>query len=328
MTRRGWILFAGVCFLGGIPYLLIKIAVRDLSPVSVVFLRTGVGAVVLLPIAAARGDLRPLLRAWRWVLAFMVAEVTAPYLLLSVAEQRLPSSLTGLLVAAVPLATAIILLLMRTSDHLGLWRALGLVVGFVGVAVLLGLDNLRGDLISLALIGVVVVGYALGAIIVAYKLRDLPATGVIAASLGLTAIVCAPLGIATMPLHLPGLPVIGAVLGLGVFCTPLLFLLFFALIADAGPLRAQITGYVNPAVALLLGVVVLGESLTFADILGFALILGGLLVATRGRRHRSPAPPTACNRILGLGVRPIEGHTPGQGSRVWPSSLRSRSLAR
>ncbi|MGH7912560.1 MAG: DMT family transporter [Candidatus Dormibacteraceae bacterium] len=290
MTRRGWVLFAGMCLLWGVPYLLIKVAVRDLSPVSVVFLRTGIGAVLLLPIAAMRGQLRPLLGAWKWVLAYTATEVTVPWLLLTVAEQRLPSSLTGLLVAVVPLVGAVILLLTRTSDRLDVRRAIGLLVGFVGVAVLLGLDDLHGDLLSLVEMGVVVVGYAMGPVIIARKLGGVPATGVIAVSLALTAIIYAPLGVGTMPSHLPSLPVLGAVLGLGVLCTAIAFLVFFGLIAEAGPTSAQIITYVNPAVALALGVLVLGEAFTVADVIGFALILAGLLVATRARRRREQTP--------------------------------------
>lgn len=289
MTRRGWLLFAAMSLLWGIPYLLIKVAVRDFSPVTVVFLRTGVGALLLLPVVIARKELGAVLRAWPWVLAYTIVEVTVPWLMLTVAEQRLPSSLVGLLVAAVPLVTAILLLIMRADDRVDLRRGLGLLVGFLGVAALLGLGNLRGDGVALAEMAVVVAGYAVGPILIARKLGAVPATGVIGVSLGLTTFVYAPFAIATWPAHVPDLPAVGAVLGLGILCTAVAFLAFFALIADVGPARAQTFIYVNPVVALLLGVLLLGEPFGLADVLGLALILGGLFLATRRRAPAEPA---------------------------------------
>ena len=292
MTRRGWLLFAVMCVLWGIPYLLIKVAVRDFSPVAVVFLRTGIGAVVLLPVVLVRRELGQVLRAWRWVLIYTAVEVTIPWLMLSAAEERLPSSLVGLLVAAVPLVTAILLLVTRADDRVDWRRGLGLLIGFAGVAALLGLDNLRGDGLALAEMAVVIAGYAVGPIIIARRLGAVPATGVIAVSLALTAILYAPFALATWPSQIPSLTVVGAMLALGVLCTAVAFLAFFALIAEAGPARAQTFIYVNPVVALLLGVLLLGEPFGVADVLGLALILGGLLLATR-RRAAAPATPAA-----------------------------------
>lgn len=304
MTRRGWLLFAAMCLLWGIPYLLIKVAVRDFSPVAVVFLRTGIGAVLLLPVAIVRRQLRPLLAAWPWVLAYTAAEVTVPWLLLSTAEQRLPSSLVGLLVAAVPLVGAIVLLILRAEDRVDPRRGLGLVVGFAGVAVLLGLgSDLRGDALSLAQVAVVVIGYAIGPVIVARKLSQVPATAVIAVSLGLTALVYAPFAVASWPAHQPGIAAVGALAALGVLCTAVAFLIFFALIAEVGPARAQTFTYVNPAVALLLGVLILSEPFGIADVAGLVLILAGLLLANR-RRPLAPEPaPPAEEKV----PRPLPG---------------------
>jgi drug/metabolite transporter (DMT)-like permease len=274
----------------GIPYLLIKVAVGDLSPITLVFLRTAVGAALLVPLAAVRGDLAPLIPRWRPVLAYSVAEVAAPWLLLSNAERRLTSSLTGLLIAAVPLIGALLGLLTRSDDRLDARRAAGLVVGFVGVAALLGLDFSQVDLAAVGQVGLVAVGYAIGPMIVARRLSGVPALGVVAASLALTAVLYAPVGLLQLPAWPPPAPVVGAVAILSVVCTALAFLLFFALIAEAGPLRAQAITYVNPAVALALGVVLLGEPFTAGAVVGLALILVGLLLATRRR------PPTAGGR--------------------------------
>jgi drug/metabolite transporter (DMT)-like permease len=281
VTRRGWLLFAAMALIWGIPYLLIKVAVTDLSPITLVFLRTAIGAVILVPLAAARGSLRPLLPWWKVLLVYTVVEVAVPWLLLSHAERRLTSSLTGLLIAAVPLIGAVIGLLTRDDDRLDVRRALGLVVGFVGVAALLGLDFSQVDPVAVAEVGLVAVGYAVGPMIVARRLSDLPALGVVAVSLALTALVYAPLGLLQLPARPPPAQVAGAVVVLGVVCTALAFLLFFALIAEAGALRAYGITYVNPAVALALGVALLGEPFTVGAVVGFALIVVGLLLATR-----------------------------------------------
>ena len=288
MTRRAWILFAAMAVLWGIPYLLIKVAVGDLSPVTLVFLRTGIGALLLVPLAAARRSLRPLLALWKAVLAYTVIEVTLPWLLLSNAERHLSSSLTGLLIAAVPLIGAVPGLVVGGDDRLDVRRAAGLVVGFVGVAALLGLDLSVVDAGSVAQVGLVTVGYAIGPMIVARRLSGAPSLGVVAASLAVTAAIWAPLGIAQAPHAIPPLPVVGSVAVLAVLCTAVAFLVFFALIAEAGPLRAQAITYVNPAVALALGVALLGEPFTVGAAVGFVLIVAGLLLATR-RGTREPA---------------------------------------
>jgi drug/metabolite transporter (DMT)-like permease len=301
MTRRGWALFVAMAVIWGIPYLLIKVAVGDLSPITLVLLRTGIGALLLVPLAATRGSLAPLVRHWRAVLAYTLVEVTVPWLLLSNAERHLSSSLTGLLIATVPLIAAVLGLLGGGDDRLDTRRVVGLVVGFVGVAALLGLDVSVIDPGAVAQVGLVAVGYAIGPIVVARRLSGVPALGVVAASLALTAVVYAPLGVVQLPRTVPPGRVLAAVAVLGVVCTALAFLLFFALIAEVGPLRAQAITYVNPAVALALGVALLGEPFTLGAVVGFGLILLGLALATRR--------PGACGRVrpfrvLSLATKP------------------------
>ena len=281
MTRRGWALFAAMAVIWGIPYLLIKIAVGELTPASLVLLRTAGGAVLLLPVAAARGWLSPLLPYWRWVIAYTVVEVSLPWFLLSDAERRLSSSLTGLLIAAVPLIGAILQRLTRGDDRMDPGRAAGLLVGLVGVAVLVGLNVSFRDLGAVGEVGLVAIGYATGPIIIARRLPQLPAVGVVAASLGLTAIAYSPLALPQLPRILPSGRVLLAVGILAIVCTAIAFLLFFALIGEVGPVRATVITYFNPAVALLLGVTVLREPLTVGAIIGFGLILAGSLLATR-----------------------------------------------
>ena len=281
MTRRGWALFAAMAVIWGIPYLLIKIAIGELTPASLVMLRTAIGAALLLPVAAARGWLAPLVPYWRWVLVYTVVEVSLPWFLLADGERRLSSSLTGLMIAAVPLIAAVLQLLTRGDDRLDRRRVLGLLVGMFGVAVLVGLNVSFKDLGAVAEVGLVAVGYATGPIIIARRLPSLPAVGVVAASLVLTALFYAPLALPQLPKALPSGKVLLAVLILAVVCTALAFLIFFALIGEVGPVRATVITYFNPAVALLLGVAVLREPFTLGAVVGFALILAGSVLATR-----------------------------------------------
>ena len=291
MTRRGWLLFAAMAVIWGIPYLLIKVAVGELTPVTLVFLRTAAGAVLLLPIAAARGALRPLLPHWRWVLAYTVVEVSLPWFLLSDAERRLSSSLTGLLIAAVPLIGALVTWLTRGDDRLDARRIGGLLVGLVGVGALVGLDVSFRDLGAVGEVGLVALGYATGPIIVSRRLPGAPSIGVVTASLVLTALVYAPLGLRQLPATVPSPRVLLAVAILALVCTALAFLLFFALIGEVGPVRATVITYFNPAVALLLGVTLLREPFTLGAVVGFSLILAGSLLATR--RVSGPAAGAA-----------------------------------
>jgi drug/metabolite transporter (DMT)-like permease len=295
MTRRGWLLFAAMGVIWGVPYLLIKVAVADLSPASLVFLRTITGALLLLPVAAARGAIAPLRAQWRWVLIYTVVEVAVPWMLLSDAERHITSSLAGLLVAAVPFVGALLALVTGGDDRLDARRLGGLLIGFLGVATLVGFDVSGGNLGAIGEIAVVTVGYALGPMIIARRLGGVPAVGVVAASLVLTAIVYAPVGVLQLPGHAPSVQVVLAVAALGVVCTALAFLLFFALIAEVGPVRATVITYVNPAVALALGVIILREPFTVGAAAGFVLILLGMFLATgrsaTGSRARRAAQP-------------------------------------
>jgi len=294
MSRRGWVLFTAMSVIWGIPYLLIKVAVRDLEPATLVCARTAIGALVLLPVAAARHELRPVLARWRSVVAYTVVELAVPWVLLSDAERRLPSSLSGLLVAAVPLAGALIVLAggrrLRTSsreERLHPGRVIGLLVGIGGVAALLGLDVGATTTRSVAEVGVVVVGYAIGPMIAARRLSDLPRLGVVSASLALCALAYLPLALTELPRAVPGWQVLASTTILGVVCTAIAFVVFFALIAATGPSRATLITYVNPAVAVILGVAFLGESFGVGTAIGFALILAGCWLATR-----QPSPPS------------------------------------
>ncbi|HEX3618551.1 MAG TPA: DMT family transporter [Solirubrobacteraceae bacterium] len=283
-------MFAALCVIWGIPYLLIRVAVKELSPAFLVFARTGIGAALLLPIAARRRELRVLFPAWRPLLLFTVVEIAVPWLLLSRAEERLASSLTGLLVAAVPLVAAAVTA-ATGSTHRPEGRSwVGLLIGIFGVAALVGLDFGRVGLVPLLEVFVVVLGYTTGPMVLSRSLSDLPSLGVIAASLTVTAVVYAPFAAFELPKHVRA-DVVLSVVGLGVVCTALAFLIFFALIAEVGPVRATVITYVNPAVAAVLGVALLSERFTVGMAIGFALVLGGSVLATGSRTARDRGAP-------------------------------------
>jgi len=288
MNRRGWLLFVALGVIWGIPYLLIKVAVRELEPASLVFLRTALGAALLLPMVIRSGDLRALLRRWQPIVLFTVVEMGIPWLLLSRAEQRVTSSLAGLFMASVPLVGALLSRLAGTHEPLGGRRMAGLAVGLAGVVALLGLDVGSGDALAIVELAVVAVGYAVGPMIISRRLSDLRVLDVVAVSLALAAVGYAPAGIARLPPALPSWDVVAAVAVLGVACTAIAFLLFFRLIAEVGPVRATVITYVNPAVAVAAGVAFLGEPFTLGTGLGFVLILGGSWLAT-GPAVRAPS---------------------------------------
>ena len=289
MTRRGAVLFAAMCVIWGIPYLLIRVAVEELSPATLVLARTVVAALLLLPIAAFRRELRVLLPYWLPVLAFAAIEIAVPWVLLGAAEQEISSSLTGLLLAAVPIVGVVIARTTGARERLGLQSGVGLLLGLVGVAAIVGLNLKGASAVPLAEIGLVAICYAVGPVILQRWLSGLPALGVIATSLGVTAVVFAPIAAFSLPEQMPSTTVVGSVLGLAVVCTAVAFLLFFALIAEVGPVRATVITYVNPAVAAVLGVALLDERFTPGMGVGFALVLAGSVLATR--RGADPAAP-------------------------------------
>lgn len=291
MSRRGWVLFLAMGVIWGIPYLLIKVAVEELEPATLVLVRTALAAVLLLPIAFARGQVRPLLARWWPLLLFTVVEICIPWLLLGFAELRLSSSLTGLLIAAVPLVGALIAFSGPAAEPLGSRRLIGLLLGAAGVAALVGFEVGAGDVWAIAAIAGVVVCYAVGPVILARSLSDMPQLGTVAVALGVAAVAYIPAGVAQAPSSWPSADVMAAVVVLAVVCTAIAFLVFFALIAEVGPARSVVITYVNPAVAVLLGVTLLDEPFTVATAFGFVLILVGSVLATG--RQRTPTDSNA-----------------------------------
>jgi drug/metabolite transporter (DMT)-like permease len=291
VTRRAAVLFLGLGVAWGIPYLLIKVAVDEISPAQLVLARTGLAALILMPIALARGAVRPLLPRWHWLLMFTAVEIAVPWVLLGSAETRLPSSTTGLLIAAVPLAGLAIAFATGRAERLTPSAWAGLALGIVGVTALVGLDVGGSDLGAVGEVGVVVVGYAAGPAILSRALEGLPGIGIMASALTITALVYVPVVLVGDggPGALPSGKVIWSVVTLAAICTAAAFMLLFALVSEVGPVRATTITYLNPAVAVVAGALVLDEPVTVWTVIGFALVVTGSYLVNRGGRPAQPA---------------------------------------
>jgi drug/metabolite transporter (DMT)-like permease len=272
-----------MCIVWGIPYLMIKVAVGGVSTPMVVFVRTAGAALVLLPLATQVMRWPVIRRHWVALLGFAVAEVIVPWGLLSEAERHLPSSLTGLIIAAVPMVALLAGRLLGVGQVIGTGRWIGLVVGFLGVTVLAGPALTGGQAWGVALMIPVVIGYAIGPIVVARWLSDVPDLVSVTVCMTVAALCYAPAAALTWPSELPSAPVLAALAGLAVVCTALAFLMFFALLREVETSRAMVFTYVNPAVAVAAGVLVLGEPLTAIILASFGLIIIGSALATASR---------------------------------------------
>jgi drug/metabolite transporter (DMT)-like permease len=298
VTRRGLVLFGLMSVIWGIPYLFIRVAVAEITPATLVFARTGIAAAILLPIALTRVDLRPVLAKWRWVVAFAAAEIAVPWVMLGSAEQHLSSSLSGLLIAGVPLVGTAFALATGSVDRTTRAGVLGLLIGLIGVVAIVGADFEASDATALVQIAVVIVGYAIGPAILARRLGGLPSVGVMALSLGLCALVYLPIAAVQWPSVMPSANVLASITILAVVCTACAFLVFAALIVEIGPVRATVITYVNPAVAAVLGVLVLNETFSVAMGIGFALVILGSTLATRRSRPVPGPRPTPVEAAL------------------------------
>ncbi len=299
MSARSWALFAAISLLWGVPYLLIKLAVEELSPAVVAFGRVAIAAAVLVPFALRRGAFRGLRARWPWLLAFAVVEMAIPFPLIAFGEQHVSSSLAAILIAALPIAVATVALRLDPEERASGTRLAGLAVGFAGVLALLGIDvaGSPDELLGAAAILVATVGYAFGTMIVKHRLAGIDPIGPVTAALLLASALLLGPSLATAPEALPSAGVVAAMLALGVASTAAAFMCFFALIADVGPARASVIAYVNPAVAVLLGVSVLGEDLGAGAVAGLLLILAGSWLSTR------PGPPRPRARPSSAGLR-------------------------
>jgi drug/metabolite transporter (DMT)-like permease len=314
VSARGWALFAAISVIWGMPYLFIKLAVEEMSPSLVAWSRLAIAAVVLLPIAWKLGALRGLAARWRTLAIFAGVEMAIPWPLIGFGEVRISSSLTAILIAAVPLVVALIALRFDHSERPTRSRLVGMLVGFAGVAALVGIDiGGRGaELAGAGAILLAAVCYAIGPMIVKRRLSDVDPLGPVAASLGIATVLVTPFAAADLPETIPSGEALASVAVLGLVCSALAFLIFFRLITEVGPGRATIITYINPVVALALGVAILGESVTAGAVVGLLLILAGSWLATDGRL------PPGLGAVVGWVRRRRE-----RSSRLRPQELRA-----
>jgi drug/metabolite transporter (DMT)-like permease len=284
VSRRGWLLFVAVAILWGMPFLFIKVAVdAGLAAALIAFARVALGALTLLPVAVARRALNGLARRRKPLVALAVCDVAAPFLLITIGEQSVSSSLAGILVASTPLLVALLALRLDAGERPGRSQLVGLLVGFTGVVALLGLSPGAGggSPTGAALILGASLLYAAATLIVKHHFSDLPALGVGTATLAVSAVLLAVPAAVTADVVSPPARVIAALAALGVACTGLAFWTYYALIAEAGATRAAVSIYLTPVVAVILGVSLLDERLTVATAAGLALILVGSRLSTR-----------------------------------------------
>ena len=311
MSARAWTLFAAVSVLWGIPYLFIKLAVEDLSPVMVAWGRIAVAFAVLLPYAIHKGALRGLGRHWKPLLIYSIVEIVLPWPLIGFGEQRVSSGLAAILIAAVPLVVALMALRVDPDERAEGARLVGLVVGFAGVVVLLGLDvaGRPGELLGAFAILLAAVGYAAGPMIIKHRLGTMDPVGPVTASMGISGVVLAVPAFASAPTSAPSTDTVLSVLVLGLLCSALAFLFFFALIHEVGPGRATVITYVNPVVAVTLGVLLLDESVGLSAVAGLLLILAGSWLSTGGR-----IPPGLMTRVTSRRGEPAPAESPVGGA--------------
>jgi drug/metabolite transporter (DMT)-like permease len=285
VSARAWALFAAVSVIWGMPYLFIKIAVDEISPSLVAWSRLTIAAAVLLPLAWRLGALRGLRGRWRILTVFAAVEMAVPWPLLGFGEVHVSSSFAAILIAAVPLFVALLATRFDHSERPTPTRLIGMLIGLAGVVALVGIDiGGKGDeLLGALAILLVAFLYAIGPMIVKRRLSDVDPLGPVAASVGIAALLVTPFALADLPDSVPSADTLASVAVLGLFCSALAFLLFFSLIAEVGPGRATVITYVNPVVALALGVAILDESVTTGVVVGLLLILAGSWLSTDGR---------------------------------------------
>jgi drug/metabolite transporter (DMT)-like permease len=287
VSRRGWLLFLSLCLIWGLPYLMVRVAVRELAPETLVFFRSLLAAAVLLPFALRQGGLRAMLRRWPWLLLFTLLEMSLPWFLIAHAEQRISSSLAGLLIGAMPLIGVALYRWMGEPYHFDARHVAGLACGFGGLAALVGVDVGSSDLVGVVEMLAVTVFWAVAPIIVVKRLPGVPALGMAALTLLINAIGFAPLAARNLPSSVSTETVL-SVVGLAVVCTAVAFLIYFSLIREVGASRSAIVTYVNPLVAVMLGVIVLGEPVTLGIAIGTPLILLGSVLATAPSLKKQP----------------------------------------
>ena len=283
MSRRIYALFAIMAVTWGVPYFFIKIAVEELQPASMVMARCGIASLILLPIAWRNGSLAQATRAFKWVLVFAVLEYIIPWYLIGTAEQKLPSSVAGLLLATTPLFATIYGRILGDKTATQWRRLVGLGVGFAGVASLVGIDGMNGDVdwFSALLILICAMCYVLAPMAIFRNTQGINQMGIVALSMPVTTLFWSYSGSTQWPDTGVSTKVWLSLIVLAVVCTWLAFHFYWQLAHAVGVVRASTLTYLNPPVAIGAGVLFLGEHITSGMLVGFPLVLLGSYYATR-----------------------------------------------
>jgi len=277
-------MFLGTGFLWGIPYLLIALLVDDAIPASIVVVsRTVIGAAVLIPVAAKKGTLKPALKAWKYVLPYAIGEMFIPWILITNAEKHINSGLAGLLIATVPIWSTIMASLKGDKTVWHSTRLLGMLIGFIGIVLVVGVESLTGkaDLLSIIMVLIPAVTYAWAVIMVNQKIPHIDPIAINGIAMAMTALFYLPIALFQLPDHMISGKSVAALTALGLFPTALAFVIFFILIKDIGPARASLVTYLNTAFAVVLGIIFHNESPTIGTYLGLPLVLIGSYFASR-----------------------------------------------
>jgi drug/metabolite transporter (DMT)-like permease len=287
MSRRGLFLFLAIGFAWGTPYFFLAIAGKDFSTPSVIFSRVVIGAAILVPFAIKRGEFKAALKAWPWVLSFAAIEMIGPWYLLTEAERHVSSGLAGLMISTVPIFGMLIGYFFQGDKSVRHPKTLaGLAIGFAGVVSLVGIDSLTGahEPFYLLMLVLAALGYAIAPAIANTKMQNVPAAGMMSLSLLMVAAFYAIPAIGSLPGEFAANPSpesVWSLVGLGVICTALAFVMFFELIKEVGSARATLVTYPNTAWALLLGIVLLSEEITIGLLVGLPLVALGSYLALR-----------------------------------------------
>jgi drug/metabolite transporter (DMT)-like permease len=285
VDRRSWTLLLALSAIWGASYLLIKIALRDLSPELVAFTRIALAALLLLPIAASRHALAPLRGRVGTLTVLGAIQVAGPFLLIAAGERSISSSLAGILVATTPILTALLALRFDREERSEGTRLVGVGIGIAGVVALFGLDLTGSSSAVLGGLAVVLasLGYSIGGFIVKRRLADVPPIGVVAAVMAVSSLLLLPAAAATLPASAPSAGPLAAIVGLGLFGTGLAFVIFYALIASVGPARTILVSYIAPGFAVIYGAWFLSEPVTAGKLIGLGLVLAGSWLGAGGR---------------------------------------------
>ncbi len=293
MSARASSLFAAVSILWGIPYLLIKISVDGgIPPVPLSWGRMVLGGAVLLALAGRSGSLHQLRGHWRALIAYSIVELAIPLPLIATGERHIASSLAAIVVATVPLLVALLALKMDRTQKVTGRRLAGLCLGLVGVALLVGVNasGKTAALLSVGAVFVAAIGYAAGPLILNRHLGDVDPRASMGTTLAIAALILTPLAVIDWPARAPTAGALSAGVALALLCSALAFVLMAKLIGAIGASRAVVITYVNPVIALILGVVFLSERPGIGSIIGLVLILAGSRASTV--RSKPPHPTT------------------------------------